>query len=707
MNNDGKEALQPLDEYLKYDQQRAINQYWSERATAAGANARGDGIIPQIYVGGAAFERIFGSNTIDIRPQGSAELTFGVLANRRDDPTLNVRQRNVVNFDFQQRIQMSVLAKIGDKIEFQTNYNTEATFEFENKLNLKYEGKEDEIIQLIEAGNVTLPLNSTLITGSQALFGIKTKLKFGRTTVTAVYSEQKSETSNITVQGGAQTNTFTLHSDEYEENKHFLLGQYFYNNYDSALADLPIIRSNVNITKIEVWVTNIGAAVTENRNIVAFQDLGERNPYSSNIQPGTSTFPDMYASNNLVEKLQPYIGQVRDINSVSNVLTGPPFMFQAGTDFVKVENARKLGPNEYTYNSKLGFISLNTTLNSDQTLAVAYQYQVIGDTTIYQVGEFSDQGIDPPKVLMVKLLKSTSLNTKVPIWKLMMKNVYAIGAYQVQRDDFMLNILYSGNENGVPTSYLSDAGNASGIPLIRVLNFDNLDPQLNPPHDGIFDFIDNAATNGGTIQSSNGRIYFTMLEPFGKYLRSKIGNDEIADQFAYDSLYTLTKNGAQQYPEKNKFIIEGFYKSSSGSEISLNALNVPQGSVRVTAGGVELTENVDYTVDYTLGRVKIINEGVLNSGTPINISLESQSFFNIQTKRLMGTHIDYRVSDDFNIGGTILNLTERPLTQKVNYGDDPISNTIWGMDFAWQTKSRFITKLVDMLPFIKPKKNRG
>ncbi|MFP4471096.1 MAG: cell surface protein SprA, partial [Bacteroidales bacterium] len=693
----------PLDDYLKYDRERSIRQYWSERALASGANARGEGIIPQIYIGGEAFERIFGSNTVDIRPQGSAELTFGVLANRRDDPTLNVRQRNVVNFDFQQRIQMSVLAKIGDKIEFQTNYNTEATFEFENKLNLKYEGKEDEIIQLIEAGNVTLPLNSTLITGSQALFGIKTKLKFGRTTVTTVYSEQKSETSNITVQGGAQTNTFSLRSDEYEENKHFLLGQYFYQNYDSALADLPIIRSNVNITKIEVWVTNIGAAVTENRNIVAFQDLGERNPYNDQIDPGTSGFPDMYGSNDLMQQLQPYMPRIRDINSVSNVLTGPPFMFESGIDFVNVENARKLNSNEFSFNSKMGFISLNTTLNSDQTLAVAYQYNVIGDTTIYQVGEFSDQGIDPPDVLVVKLLKSTTVNTNIPMWDLMMKNVYAIGAYQVQRDDFILNILYSGNENGVPTSYLSDAGNASGIPLIRVLNFDNLDPQLNPPHDGIFDFIDNAATQGGTIQSSNGRIYFTTLEPFGRYLRSKIGNDEIADEFAYDSLYTLTKNGAQQYPEKNKFILEGFYKSSSGSEISLNALNVPQGSVTVTAGGVPLEENIDFTVDYTLGRVKIINEGVLNSGTPINISLESQSFFNIQTKRLMGTHIDHRVNENFNIGATILNLTERPLTQKVNYGDDPISNTIWGMDFAYQTKSRFITKMVDLLPFIKTK----
>lgn len=707
----------PLDEYLKWDQDRALRQYWTERAKQAGGGASSTGIIPQIYIGSQIFEQVFGSGTIDIRPQGSAELTFGVLANRRDDPTLNVRQQNVVNFDFQQNIQMSVIAKIGDKIEFQTNYNTEATFEFENKLNLKYEGKEDEIIQLIEAGNVTLPLNGTLITGSQALFGVKTKLKFGRATVTAIYSEQKSETSNISVQGGAQTNSFFLNSDQYEENKHYLLAQYFRENFDFALSELPIVRSNVNITKIEVWVSNIGAAVNDNRNIIAFQDLGESNPYSTNITGYPSQYPDMNKSNNLMEMLLEYETQLRDINSVAQLLTGPPFNFVAGIDAVKVESARKLSTNEYSFNSKIGFISLNTTLNPDQVLAVAYQYNVIGDTTIYQVGEFSDQGIDSPKNLVVKLLKSNILTTNVPVFDLMMKNVYGIGAYQVQPTDFILNILYSGNENAVPTSYLTDAGNASGIPLIRVLNFDNLDPLLNrefewqssdstiifPAFDGIFDYIDNAATQGGTIQGSNGRIYFTVLEPFGSYLRSKIGDDNIADQFAYDSLYTLTKNGAQQYPEKNKFIIEGFYKSSSGSEISLNALNVPQGSVKVTAGGVALVENVDYTVDYTLGRVRIMNEGVLNSGTPINISLESQSYFNIQTKRLMGTHIDYRISENFNIGGTVLNLTERPLTQKVNYGSDPISNTIWGMDFAYQTQSRFITKVVDKLPFLEAK----
>ena len=687
-----------LDEYRDYELKNSVNDYWQDRAKTTGAGNR-SGIIPPVYIGGQAFDRIFGGHTIDIRPSGSVELIFQVLGNSRDDPQLDVKQRKQVNFDFQEKIQMNVVAKIGDKIEFKTNYNTEATFEFENKLNLRYEGEEDEILQLMEAGDVSLPLNSTLITGSQSLFGIKSKLKFGRTTVTTIFSEQESETSTITVQGGAQTNDFLLEALDYEENKHFFISQFFRDNYEKALAELPIINSPINITKIEVWVTNIGAAVTQNRNIVAFTDIGEHDKiYNNNILPYPGgTLPNNF-SNNLFNIID--TAQVRNINNVNTYLLSKGFI--SGEDFEKIELARKLELSEFTYNSKMGYISLNSTLNSDQTLAVAFQYQVIGQDSVFQVGEFSDEGISGQNALMVKLLKSTYINIRNPIWNLMMKNVYSLNAYQVNRDDFNLNILYSGDESGVPTGYFEE-GPYSGQPLIQVFNLDNLNQQLNPPPDAVFDFIDNAATQGGTINSQNGRIFFTVLEPFGSYLRKKLeaqNYEDLADKYCYDSLYTLTKTGAEQYADKNKFLISGYYKSQSGSEISLNALNVPQGSVTVTAGGVPLTENVDYTVDYTLGRVRIINEGILNSGTPINIKMESNTLFSIQTKRLMGAHVDYDISRNFHIGGTILNLQERPLTQKVNYGDDPISNTIWGLDYSYQTESRFITKLVDKLPFL-------
>ncbi|MCB0804726.1 MAG: cell surface protein SprA, partial [Bacteroidales bacterium] len=544
-----------LEEYRDYELQNSVDEYWIERAKASGVGTR-SGIIPSVYIGGKAFDRIFGGHTIDIRPSGSVELTFQVLGNSRDDPTLDVRQRRQVNFDFQEKIQMNVIAKIGDKIEFKTNYNTEATFEFENKLNLRYEGDEDEILQLLEAGDVSLPLNSSLITGSQSLFGIKSKMRFGKTTVTAIFSEQESETSTITVQGGAQTNDFLLKANEYEENKHFFISHFFRENYENALEELPIVNSPINITKIEVWVTNIGAAVTENRNVVAFTDVGEFNRiYSDKFNPNLNYVPANLRgipsnfANNFFSVID--TNQIRNINNINTYLTAKGLV--SGEDFEKIELARKLEQNEFTFNSKLGFISLNTTINSDQALAVAFQYQVIGSDQIFQVGEFSDEGINGSKALVVKLLKSTFVNIRNPIWDLMMKNVYSLQAYQVNRDDFTLNILYSGDEAGVPTGYFEE-GPFKGQPLIQVFNLDNLNKQNNPPPDAVFDFLDNAATQGGTINSSNGRVFFTVLEPFGSYLREKyedLGYNELADKYCYDSLYTLTKTGAEQFAEKN------------------------------------------------------------------------------------------------------------------------------------------------------------
>jgi len=460
-----------LDEYRVYDEEKALNDYWEERASTSAAGSQG-GIIPKIHIGGKVFDRIFGGNTIDIRPQGSAELKFGVVNNKREDPALNVRQQSVTNFDFQEKIQLNVLAKIGDKIEFKVNYNTESTFDFENKIQLKYEGDEDEIIKLIEAGDVTLPLSSTLIQGSQSLFGIKTKLQFGKLTVTSVFSQQKSETSSLTVQGGAQQNNFELRIDQYEENKHFFLAEHFRDNYELALAELPIVTSGVNITKVEVWVTNIGAPTQDNRNILAMQDLGEFTPYNNIFSPKPGgKLPDNQ-SNDLRQVVDTNI--IRNISNITNYLQGQLGLV-SGLDYEKVELARKLRETEYSVNTKLGFISLNTRLNPDQVLAVSYQYTIIGEEGVHTVGEFSNQGILAPNTLLVKLLKSTSVNTQIPMWDLMMKNVYNIGAYQVTREDFILNILFTGGEDGVPKGYLPKGDESiKGVPLIEVMNFDNL-----------------------------------------------------------------------------------------------------------------------------------------------------------------------------------------------------------------------------------------
>jgi len=690
----GPGAYMNVDEYIDYDLRNEIRNYWRNKGAgyASGVSRTGSGLIPQLRIGGDIFESIFGSNTIDIRPSGNAELIFGVTHTSNQNYTLPVKQRKITQFNFDENIQLNVLAKVGDKIEFNLNYNTESNFEFDNKMKLKYEGKEDDIIQLLEFGDVTLPLNSSLITGSQSLFGLKTQLKFGKLMVTAVASVQDAEKQTITVSGGAQTTDFNFKADEYEENRHFFIGQFFRDHYNDYLKTLPLVGSPIVITKIEVWRTTVGAATTDNRNIIAFTDLGESSPQSSLFSYAGGSYPDN-STNTL--PLMVDTSLIRDISVVSNNLRA--LGLTSGVDYEKVENARLLTSSEYTVNTKLGFISLNSALSADQVLAVAFQYTVIGDSRVYQVGEFSNE-VSAPNCIRAKLLKSTTLNTKSPLWKLMMKNVYSLSSYQVSSEDFRLNILYTGDEEGIANGFFN-TGPQKGIPLIRLMGMDNLNLQQDPYPDGVFDFIDNAATTGGTINSSNGRIFFPTVEPFGADLRAVLTDPAIADKYAFDSLYTTTKTIAQQFTGKNKYYLEGSYKSSYGSEYYLNAMNIAEGSVTVSAGGIPLTENVDFTVNYSMGTVSIVNEGVLNSGTPITINIENKSTYALNKKRMFGVNFDYLFNPNFNIGATLLNLRERPYTEKVNYGDEPINNVIWGMNFAYKTKVPIITKIVDLLPF--------
>lgn len=690
----GPASSMSIDDYIDHDLQQEIRNYWRDKGASygGGANRRGGGLIPQIKVGSDIFESIFGSDVIDIRPAGNIEITFGLMYNHDKNPNLPINQQRQVDFNFDEKIQLSLIAKVGDKINFNLNYNTESTFDFDNKMKLKYEGKEDDIIQLLEFGDVTLPLSTTLITGSQSLFGLKTALKFGKLTVTAVASKQSSESQTTVISGGAQTQEFYFKADEYEDNKHFFIAQYFRDHYNEAMATLPVVSSPIVITKIEVWRTTVGAATQENRNIIAFTDLGEFEPQSNIFSPYQLGYP-CDNSNNLLTVID--TSMYRDLTTASNNLRARGLT--AGIDYEKVESARLLNPSEYTFNSKLGFISLNTSLSSDQVLAVAFQYQVIGDDQIYQVGEFSNE-VSAPGCIRVKLLKSSSLNTKSPLWKLMMKNVYNLQAYQISNEKFRLNILYTGDDEGVANGFFN-LGSQKGIPLIRLMGLDRLNQQQDPSPDGIFDFIDNADVAGGTIVSQNGRIFFPTIEPFGKDLRAVLTEPEVADRYCFDSLYTMTQELAQQYTSKNKFFIEGTYSSSVGSEFMIQgATNLQEGSVVVNAGGIRLTENVHYTVNYSMATVTIIDEGILKSGTPISITTEENSDL-INTKRMFGANLDYEVNKNFRFGGSILNLSEVPYTSKVNYGDEPINNMIWGLNLSYKTKVPFITKLVDFLPF--------
>ena len=591
---------------------------------------------------------------------------------------------------------MNVNGTIGTGLKLGINYNTDATFEFENKTKLDYSGDEDDILKKVEAGNVTLPLPGTLITGSQSLFGIKTDMQFGKLNVVSVISQQQGQTQVIQTQGGAQVTEFKIMADAYEANKNFFLAHSFRDNFDAAHTFMPRISSEFTITRVQVWVTNRKNATDKCRDIVAFVDLGE-NVETNMTNSAVRILKKQKQPDNSVNEIYSEVIKAVQNKTIDNF---KPTKYVNGTDYAKLGQARPLNDNEFTYDKHLGYISLNTAVNSDEIVGVSFEYQYGGKN--YKVGTFAED--DPTShPLLVKLIKGTNLSPGLTTWDLMMKNIYSLGAFDLSNTDFYLNVLYHDDDKGSDINFIpEDAGDMNKTMLLQLFNLDKVNSQLDNEPDGLFDFID-----GVTIDKKYGRVIFPFVEPFGKglvTLMSKKGvSSTTISKYTYQALYDSSQTKAKLVAEKDKFLLKGKFKSSSSSEIYLNAMNVPQGSVKVTCGGQQLQENLDYVVDYNMGTVKIINTGIMSSGQPIQVSLENNSNFALQTKTMIGSHLDYKINDDFNIGGTIIHLNERPLTQKVNIGEEPVSNTMWGLNSTFKTKSQFLTSMVDKIPFIQTK----
>ncbi len=642
-------------------------------------------------------DKIFGPGGVQLKTQGSVTVNMGIKSNKTDNPALSVAARKKTYFDFEQKIQANVTASVGDKMHFNMSYNTAATFDFDTKnLKLAYEGKEDEIIKSIEAGNVSMTTGSSLIRGSAALFGVKAKLQFGKLTATALVSQQNSESQTVNTKGGAQTTEFYVTADKYDQNRNYFLSHFFRDNYDQWCSKLPLVSSGIDITRIEVWITNKRSNYSEARNLVAFMDMGEaeaehlacRHWYSG----GPIINPSNQSNNLLTEIKNDYEG-ARYISEVATVLKPlETYGFEGGRDYEKIESARILTSSEYTLNSTLGYIQLKQALGADETLAVAYQYKYNGK--VYQVGEFSGDITATDQAIYVKMLKGTTVSPQLPAWHLMMKNIYSLGAYQIQKNNFKLNIKYLSDTTGTELTFLSE-GAIAGKPLLQVMNLDRLDANGQENIDGRFDYLE-----GYTVNSSTGKIIFPVVEPFGSHLRSKIGSDAIADKYVYQELYDSTLTVARQHQDKNKFVLQGEYQASSGNTIKLNAMNVPRGSVVVTAGGVTLTENSDYTVDYNMGQVTITNQSIIDAGTPVSVTLENQSTFSMQRKTLLGLDLDYAFNKNFHIGGTLMHYGEKALTEKVSIGDELVNNTIWGVNTSYSTRFMWLTNLLNKIPTV-------
>jgi cell surface protein SprA len=696
-------------EYDRYQTNMMLKSYWKGRgAEADGETAiSGRRLIPKIYIS-PVFDRIFGGSYVEINPRGLVNLDFGAKFQQIHNPSLPLRQQKNGGFEFDQQISMNVVGKIGEKLKVTANFDNNNSFDFQNNLKVEFTGFEEDIVKKLEVGNISMPISNSLISGAQNLFGVKTELQFGKLFVTGVASTQRGKQDQITVDaGGVQSREFNIKASDYDEQKHFFLGHFFRDNYEEWLGNIPRVTSSVQINRVEVYIINLNNDTENQRNIAAFMDLGEgRVIYQKDRgvigSSGKGDVPNDNNANNLFEQLR---GISRNVNDIDQTLESSPFDMIQSTHYNKLQ-ARKLDAREFYFNDQLGYISLNSRLNNDQLLAVAYEYTYNGIR--HQVGELTEDYAALPEneVIYLKMLKPNKIGTldnlgkRIPTWDLMMKNIYSLGGSQVSQEGFQLRILYRDDKTGQEKPSLNEGVNTTDVPLIELLALDRLNQNNDPPKDGNFDFVD-----GITINTTSGQIVFPVVEPFGDYLDSRFEpfEFELRQRYVYDTLYGTTQADAEQDTNKDKFSLQGSYKAGSSSEILLNGIKISKGSVEVSAGGIPLVEGVDFTVDYNFGKVQILNESIINSGKAIQVNYEKADIFNFQSRTLIGGRFDYRLSDDISFGGTILYHFERPLRTRPTIGEEPAKNTKYGFDLNYRKESVLMTKIIDAIPLIQTK----
>jgi cell surface protein SprA len=698
-----------LEEFKRYQDRQILKNYWQTRARAQDGESpvSGRGLIPKIFIS-PILDRIFGGSYVELVPRGFVTLDFGAQFQKINSPTLGIRQQRNGGFEFDQQINMSVVGKVGEKLAVTANFDNNNSFDFQNNMKVEYTGFKEDILQKLEIGNVSLPLNNTLIQGAQNLFGIKAQLQFGKLNVTAVATTQRGKTSSLDIGGGGgpggkgQGTPFQIIASQYDENRHFFLSHFFRDNYHNWVRTTPQINSGVFITRVEVYILNRTSETTTLRNVVGFMDLAETDKiYNPSVLP-IGQAESGNDANNLWAKLQGLAdANKRSVDNINNDLES--LGLKNGVDFEKITGARKLALTEYTFHPLLGYLTLSRKLQNDEALAVAYEYTYRGRP--YKVGELvEDYGqLKEDQVIYLKLLRQRDLSSllKTPTWELMMKNIYSLTGSQISQEGFQLRVIYKDDASGIDNPSFQEPA-FKDKPLVEVFGLDRLNPVNDPQPDGNFDYVE-----GITVNSNNGLIIFPYLEPFGDIpLQQLFKNDPVLlKKYSYDTLYRTTKADAELFANKNKFWLKGFYTGSGGSskEIMIPGFGVAQGSVKLFAGGIPMAEGTDYVVDYTFGKVTILNDAILNSGKNIEVQFEQNDPFAFQTRSLLGTRFDYRLNEDVNIGSTFLYYNERPLVTRNQIGTEPARNMQYGFDFNINKKSRFLTKMIDALPFIQTK----
>lgn len=599
------------------------------------------------------FKRIFGGDQVGLRVTGNLSLEMAGQVTKYPGALSSAAQRSsVFSPKFKQNQQFQIEGNIGEKVTVSVQQNSEATFDFENTLKVHYDGDDDEIIQSIQAGNVSLNLPGTRYvsgsSGGTGLFGLKADMKLGKLKLTTIASLEKGQKNKISLKGGVEERPIQVYDYNYVKNQFFFVDSFYIPYFENWTSSMDWIKASQlegkRILDLEVWVS-----VNQNQ-----QEEAPREGVAA-------LDPENYYS----------VQSISDVNVVEGeVETGNFKQLQQGVD--------------YNFDPERGFFYLlRRSLDDNEVLGVAYRLE---DGTTR--GTLTSQ-LDSNSVLVLKLIKPRSLNPGFKrAWKLMMKNVYDLGG-QIPEDFTLDIVLYrdGSNQNVQPQP--------PAKPFINIFGLDRKDEQGNAVEDGDGKVDVN---NGWIFNRALGKLIFPSLEPFNPSDNSQFKDlhpDYHADIYNTTDQKELTRN--------SKFMLV-FVSKQSSSTYNLG-FNVMEGSEEVFFNGKKLERGKDYTIDYFTGELKILNDAATAPDANIEISYESASLFQLNKKTLLGAHARYDFDEKNFMTFTTMYLDKTTIDDKVRLGQEPTRDFIWDLQMKFQKDSRTVTRLLNKLPFVETGQN--
>jgi hypothetical protein len=663
----------PLDEYFDnlfaytFDQKlykETIEMFEQEERDTT------SGLIPDLvfdlpkFARSKTVRRIFGEKAGRLSFTGSERLEISATSKENDNLGLSESgNTSSLTPKMEQQLNMHLKGTIGEKIHVDLDYNSnqEESFFDPNKINIRYEGFDDEIVQKIEAGDIslTLPGNSTFVnaSSSQGLFGVRSDMQVGDFELTAIMSQEEGTKDKKTFKSSAESDSTEVDANDFtSRDRYFVVNPYqmymlFQEGDNIPGTDTPVPDG---------WV----------RNAIKMDDNGSYLVQDISILPEDGT-------------LEVYLD---DALATNNTATIPGFEeVQANTPFIPNFDLLVEGT-DYVYDYDSGILVLLKNINQNYTIGVRYTqkngqkvpiYDASNDEEVYvKLLRVSNQEYIPAMSPQDSSFDATDNDgdglpdNRFYTWHLQVRNTYSLNAQNINNDDFSIRVFSDESSDGVYNYDVPSDVNSGGYTTLN----DYL--RLDTNGDGRVDGSDSS------INLSAGFVTYPFLEPFSP----------LGDTLIYQ----------KEYVNNQEFEYQMIVKGKIGTdEISLGQTNILRGSVSVKVNGRDQKENIDYIVDYDFGRITFLSAAGKDPDALIEIDYEFKSGFGLDKRQLFGLRLDYKGFEDFSIGSTFIYRTETVQDKHPKIGEENIELMLADVDASYDVKPRFMTDMVDWLPLVE------